>query len=467
MSDQIKSDELKIKIPKWALNVLQDEVSSEIAVTGGYGSSKTFNGWIILLLKMLKYPKCKTGVFTEPVHHLIQSVAIKTFEEVVTLYFNWQEGIDYKINRSSPAVITIKRTGQQILLLSTENPARLVGFKAGFILMDEAGSCKKEARERLIARLRDANVKKCQLILPSTPEGINYYAEIYDSDTLPGWENLTDTDHIHKKETTNGLYQKRRIRIKTADNRHLPPNYVEQIQETYGHNPNYIKSYLYGIFAPFGEGLAVANYNPKIHELIDKKEFNPNDTLYLTWDWNANPMSWICLSCNLNYDKRKEYIIYDESELGYSQIPDACLEFKVKFPVEIYGKTDIFIDGDPAGFNESHKTKINDFKAVEKALLDLGYSNVYIQATSSKMREVDTLDALNKCFYENRIFLNPNLKQLKRSLMMTKLKANERKIDKPAKEDWTHKIDALKYLLFRLENDRIGNFKNRLKGFNI
>lgn len=460
--------EKDVFLSRWVCHALDDYKSSLIAVTGGLGSSKSFGSWQWLYDRLVEFPDCKRAFYTEPAYHLIKSVAITTFEKFAES-IGLKEGKHYKINRSAPQVIELFSKGntQEILLRTCQNPEMIIGFNTGFGVMDEAASCKSDALSRLIARNRMQFNSIPQILCPTTPEGINWFAERFDSDTLADWKSIDDKVDVFLQLIDDQELITKRIKVHTEDNaRFLPAGYIANLKQTYGHNQNYLKSYLYGIFAPFSEGLAVENYNPRIHDLVEEKLPNPNETIFLTWDWNAKPLSWIAVDAEYNEYKEMEYTCLAESELNYSQIEDCCIEFSVKFNPIRFQDTEIQIDGDPSGFNDSHKSRFNDFERVKDQLIKLGFKNVRIQATNRKMREIDTLDALNKVFFENRLFLN-KLKELKRSLMMTQLKKNERKIDKPASEDWTHKVDALKYLICRLELEGIKRGKDQLQGFRM
>lgn len=462
------TNEREVFINRWVRHALQDYRSDLIAVTGGFGSAKSYGSWQWLYDRLVQFPDCKTAFYTEPVYHLLKSVTIPTFYKFAES-IGLKENKHFRINKSPPQIIEIfnKKNRQEVLLRTCQNPEMLIGFNTGLGVMDEAASCKDEALSKLISRNRMVFAGKPQMLLPTTPEGINWFAERFDSDTLPNWARVTSRV-AELRSVIDGieLFSKR-IRVETADNaKYLPSGYIAALKQTYGFNPNFIKSYLFGYFAPFSQGLAVENYNPKIHDLRQREIAAPNQVIFLTLDWNANPISWLAITARINEFKQVEYTVNEESQLGYGQIDDAMIEFESKFPVGLYRDAEIQIDGDPSGFNDSHKTPYNDFKKTKMVLDNLGYRNVHIQATDKKMRQIDTLDSVNTVFYEDRLYLNPDIRELKRSLAMTQLVKNQRKIDKPAGEDWTHKLDALKYLICRLELEGINRMKQKLRGWN-
>lgn len=455
----------------WLAEAIKDNKSSQMCVTGGYGSQKSYSGWQWLLERVRQNPDCPTFFNTQPVHHLIRSASIKTFEAIADTY-RLKEGKDYSINRSSPAFIKLhNKKEQEILLLSVDNPDVLVAFSSGFGLADEIALCKEEAYRKLPARNRYnlGNGKINQILYTTTPEGLGWFSDIWNSDVLDGWDRSRSRDHIktYIEAYTKQTMQIRRFRALTKENPFNPPEYIANLYDTYAHNPNMVKSYLDGYFAPFATGLAVPNYNPALHDLRDEVKADPKNTLLMSWDWNSNPVSWVALTTAKNEFRKTEYILHEESSLGYSLIDDACLEFAVKFPVVDYGGTEILIYGDPAGFNKSWKTPLNDFAKVKSVLNKLGYKNVHIKAVHRPIPETETLDAINRAFYDNCVFINNHCIEIKKSLMQTKLKDNERKIDKPSGEKHTHKLDALKYVIYQVQQKENRTTQGEVKGFTI
>lgn len=461
-----------IALPWWGDAIMRDNTSSRIGVHAGYGASKSTTSWQIMLQRMMACPNVKYFCWTEPVYKLIKTIAVPKFKFIADDCYGLKEGRDYKISLGDTFYIDLLPTKQRIFLFSCEKPENIVGFDTNFIVQDEAGLCKKEARQRMGSRLRDnRGFYKPQLLQVGTPEGITDFAEVYDESKYEWVENQTfkGRDYTRQEyESRTGIsIQYRTMRVTTFDNPYMDAEYIAGIFSDYGFNENYIRSYVYGFFTPFAEGLACPSYNPKLHDLPERKEADPYRDLHLMFDFNANPISWITAQMHpmeIAYQEFEDrYVIHDESELNYGMIPDSMIEFCVKYPVDRYQHTKIIVDGDRSGYQTSHLSRFNSYETIKDELTKLGYKNVHINASRKVIMESDSIEAINKFFYENKGYLNPALKQLKQSLQSVTLKPNERKLLKTSKDTITHKFDAIKYWVF---NHIYSNNSKGIKGFN-
>lgn len=438
----------------WVKEIMKDNTSNRLGVRSGYGSGKSVGAWQIMLQRMKSSPNVKQWCFTEPIYKLIKTIAIPKFEFVANS-FGLLPKKDYRILRGDHLVIEFPKRNQQIFLMSCEKPENLVGFDAMFCVRDEAGLCKKESRERLASRLRDNNGAYIpQLLDVGTPEGINDFAEQYDNDSQDGWEEYAERDYI--KVVTNPITKLdmiyRSFRVTTYDNeRFVGMDYINSLYADYGYNQNFIRSYIYGFFTPFATGLACPNFNPKIHVLDERVEADPFKPIYMSFDFNANPVSWLVFQEykeEIAYREfRNDFIVLDESELDYGFLRDSLTEFESKYPVSVFGETEIFIYGDRSGYAAHHQAAMDAYKEIQQELYKRGYKYVIIKAPRQVTAEATAIEAANKVFFDNRVKLNPRLRQLTKSLMSVVVKTNERKIDKPAKDTITHKYDAFKYFI--------------------
>lgn len=240
----------------------------------------------------------------------------------------------------------------------------------------------------------------------------------------------------------------RRLVIHTEDNKtHLPPDYIPALKAKYGENHNLLKAHLYGEFCPLYEGNAYPCYIPSVHD-IDDVEPNPYQDVDLTFDFNANPVAWSAIQrVVLDYrDSRKSaYGIIHEAQFNNTQLDDAVAEFCAKFPVIYFRDVTIRLYGDRSGHSGSHKVAGSDFETIKRLLIAAGYRNVVICANRSNPPETASVDALNRLFLDDLLFVCRRCKLVKRSLQATTWQEGKRKLDKPAGETWTHHADGLKY----------------------
>lgn len=456
--------EIRVDAAWWVGEAMQDEHTNVFAVTAGLGSGKTHGDiqWHHYLTTI--NDKCKFSGFLEPTYQKINDAAIPTFQKVLQS-FGLAEIVDYKIIKSPyPKLIYLKHPAQhEVHFLSAENPEKLVAVEYSHGTADEAGILPWEAVRNFRSRLRDPQAKRRQLMLSGAPQGINDFASEFDSETLNGWRRQGSRDHFNDER------KYRRFVLWTDDNKYLPSEYIDLLQDTYGHNPNLIRSYRYGQFCPLTEGAVYANYLPQKHDCINRSADAYRDII-LTLDFNSNPMSWVALQRLPfeSYDSRTfKYVAIDEANQGASQLDEAIVEFAAKFPREIYGETPIRVFGDRSGHGSSHKISGSDFENVERILKELHYKNVHIEATRKVAPETASVDAVNKLFLKDLLLVCARCIKLKKSLLATTWKEGSRKIDKPANETWTHWGDALKYWAWQETRDETGTNKLRNYGVNI
>lgn len=437
----------------WTWEAIQDTKTDVLIVTAGLGSGKTHGGVQWHYDRCAKNKDAKFSVFVEPTYARIDDTAIPTWKKVLT-EFGLVNGIHYEFINSKPQKLRLLVTGQEVHFLSGDRPENIVGVEYSHATIDETGTQPKLTVDRVFERVRDPKAKYWQKLLIGAPQGINHFAEKYDSDTLAGWDTSVERDHrkeVYNKDTKQTT-RYRRFRVTTFDNKEfLPDNYIQNLYDTHSHNPNLIKSYVYGYFCPLVEGVAASNYIPAIHRIKDV-EADPSLDIFLTWDFNANSrLAWVGfqrIPFFENGERLHRYVGIHEAEQGYAQLDDACLDFAVKFNRDKFRDTPIYIYGDSSGHAKSHKIKGSDYDNVKEYLKRMGFTRVQICAAKSNPLEHESVEALQKAFKNDVLYISESLTRSHRSLLATTWKKNERKIDKPKEDDWTDFFDAIKYFAY-------------------
>jgi hypothetical protein len=438
-----------VELAWWADRAIDDEESNLLAVTAGLGSGKTHGAVQWLYDRIAAHPGAKAWFYMMPIYELIHNTAIPKTIKVLE-GFGYSEGRDFTIVRS-PFPRCVFRTGSEIHFISGNRPDKIKSVEYGGGVVDEPGVTKPESIKRARERCRDKAAGIPQVLMIGTPEGLNHFADEFDSDKNPGWDRARPRDHELIRKTDAGKVRLRRFRLTTYDNEHnLPSGYITDLLDTHRGNPAYIQAYVHGHFVPLITGGVYGNYKPQKHDTEDA-EPSPHRPILMTWDFNAEPLSWISVQRSVienPYERRRPYICFHESNMGAGQIDDACVEFAVKHPVEKFAETHIKIFGDSSGHAESHKTRRTDYEAVKLHLKNLGYRHVEVCALRHNPLETVSAGALNDWFLNDLCLVCKRLNELKRSLISTRWKEGTRKIDKPAGETHTHKSDALKYLAY-------------------
>ena len=149
-----------------------------------------------------------------------------------------------------------------------ENYDRLIGINAAWVIMDEFDTARTElaylAFQRLMGRLRAGNVR--QMVIVSTPEGFKAMHRIFVVEAREG---------------------RRLITAKTADNRHLPDDYIPSLIEAYP--AQLIEAYLNGEFVNLTSGTVYNAYNRQANS--SRETIRPGEPLFIGQDFNVADMA--------------------------------------------------------------------------------------------------------------------------------------------------------------------------------
>lgn len=411
-------------------------------------------------MRCFENDKSSFSVFIEPIFAKISDTAIPTFRKVLA-ELGFEESKDFEIFKTPFPKLILKATGHEIHFISGDRPQMIIGVEYSHGTIDESGDCKQDVFLNARSRLRCPNAKVRQLLCVGSPQGINWFADTFDSETQEGWKEIGPRRWLN--ETRN--FQ--RWRLRTDDNPFLPEDYVSILEDTYGHNRNLIRSYRDGIFCPLYEGTAYKTYDPDRHNV--DPEPTPLRTIALAWDFNIE-LVWTALQViPFMEDGRRvnKYVAIGECKKGADSFDDAILSFIEQFPhFEGYRDTKIEIYGDRSGHAGSHKAPLSDFERIQQELRKF-YKNVHLLATKKVAPEIGSVEAVNKAFSYDRLLIGNNCKELQRSLMSTTWQEGKRKLHKPAGDTWTHRADGLKYYIYQAEVlDRLKETK-RVYGTNF
>lgn len=437
-----------VDIQWWVQEFVNDPKTRVFATTAGLGSGKTHG-----LVQCNYHLTCtnkesRFNCFMMPTYQRIHDTAIPTFQKVLQS-FNCVEGKHYKIIKSPYPKIIWPTLDKETHFVSATRPDMLVGVEYGSGFISEAGSISEDAFKLLRTRVRDNRAVRRQIVMEGVTQGMNnYYANTFNFDRENGWVQFRDRDYVNPQR----LF--RRFRLTTYDNqKYLPDDYIEILLDTYRGQHNYIRAWIYGFFTPLVEGNAYTNYNPVLHDLKQGVKLSPFRTVDLTFDFNANPMSWVAVQPVVFEEAghritRSVAVREISKEIG--QLDDAVLDFAYKFPVEHFANTEIRIFGDSSGHGSTHRSEQSDYQFIVSYLRELGYNNVTIEAIKFNPAEPVSVEALNRKFLNDELYLDPSVTQLKQSLLATRWRDGIRKLFKPPGEKDTHLSDALKYWAFVL-----------------
>lgn len=434
----------------WVGEAFRDTRTAVFAVTAGLGAGKTHGMCQFHHLLVQANCNAEFSSFVEPTYRLIQQAAIPKYKKVLA-EFGLRQNRDFKVYKSPfPRIVYTNLPVQhEVHFISAENPELIVAVELSHATEDESGIIPKEVTQNLQSRIRDTRATRRQFFRGGAPQGVNDFADAFDSDTLEGWDRSVDRDHKKVIEIEGVEVWYRRFTVWTDDNaKHLPPDYIaKNIVAPYAHNPNLLKSYRYGQFCSLVEGVVCSNYMPQKHDCDDMRA-DPNRPIYLDMDFNAAPLAWVA-SQIIPFEERGKRIFrnvaIDEANEEGGQLDDAAIEFSRKFPASTYRDTTIKLYGDRSGHAGSHKIAGSDYENFARYLRGLGFRNVEICAARQVAPEASSAEAFNRLFLEGLYLICRRCRMLRRSLQATTWKKGIRKIDKPSGETHTHHFDACKY----------------------
>jgi phage terminase large subunit len=206
------------------------------AIVSGFGAGKTHTLSSVAVVMIAENPGVHIGMYSAT-FDLLKLVNIPSLEKVLLSL-----GLDYTINKAD-MIMTLPQFGSKIVLRSMDNPARIIGYEHGHALVDELDTMSRskaeEAWNQIIARNRQKLPRgRNKVGVGTTPEG---YKFVY---------------HKWHKNPPAGY---RMIKARTVDNIHLPPEYVQNLLDTYP--SQLIEAYLEGEFVNLNGNAVYHGFN--------------------------------------------------------------------------------------------------------------------------------------------------------------------------------------------------------------
>lgn len=427
-------EKINIELPWWVGAALADTTEQrEFYVPKGIGAGGTYGLVMWHYLKCLQNYKCRYSWCIAPTYSELELTLVPTWFEVLHDCFHMEENRDFVFRRGSRFTLLF-RWGQVIHFLSAHRPERLVGASISHASGTECAFYSQTVFERIGQRCRAKNAVSIQQMFEGVPET--------DDDAY--------ADRANFKGEIDEKNNRRRFQLRTIDNPYLPDGYFERLWDNLSYDPIKREMYLFGVFRKAGHSSAYWNYTERRNVIQDIKIFS-NLSIGLSFDWQANPLSWVA-SQNHSANLLGKYhgvvnVAIGESSGEARGIEDSINEFEAQFPLADFRNTEIEIDGGADGYNASHLSPISAFMRVKDALKDKGYQNVRIIAAHKAPAIKDRLDIVNKLFHEKRALFAPWLKNTLASYSRTKLKPGTWELVKVRNKDTTHFSDAHDYHL--------------------
>lgn len=305
---------------------------------GGYGSGKTFVGSAIGIFLCLQYPGI-LGLVGAQTYTLVRDTTQRQyFEHLDNMGF--KAGVHYKWNASEEKITFAN--GSEVMFRHLQDPNKIKSLNLGFIEIEEMSDTLESTFKMLISRLR-------QKVKPEWKEkGFKYRLFGHTNpEQSKGW--------IYKYFVEQKQPYFRLIQAPTTQNKFLSKEYVESMRDLY--DEQYYRINVLGEFGDYTSGLVVKNFTS---DNIADLHYQADLPLYLTWDFNVDPMSCICAHI---VDDTVFY--FDEFILENATTEQTINEVIKRYPNH---KSRIIINGDASGDNRSSQSEWSNYVIIRNAL---------------------------------------------------------------------------------------------------
>ena len=387
-----------------------DDTATEIlGISAGYGAGKT-RALCAKAVMLAAANQGFIGAVMEPTGPLIRDIWQSDFDSFLELY-----SIPYSF-RASPLpeyVLHLPGGDTKILCRSFENWQRIIGLNLAWVLADEIDtvtpSIADKAFPKILGRLRSGNVR--QFGAASTPEGFRWMWKTFGSDD-------------GKARADRHL-----IRMRTSDNPHLPPDFIERLQANY--DPSLLRAYLDGEFVNLTTGQVYDRFDRSRHVFSSLPAID-REPLRIGIDFNVGNMSAV-----IAIRDTKRLTIIDEIS-GAHDTDALAQEIRRR-----YQDHRIYIYPDASGSSRSTNATQTDIQILES----YGFSNQSPRANPPIRDRVAAVQALlENGKGEIRLQVHQSCKRLIECLELQSY-TDSGDPDKDAGFD--HMNDALGYLVWR------------------
>ena len=402
--ERIKSD-----LHPGQLAFVEDQTTEIIGLSAGYGAGKTRS----LASKAVALAVANQGfigIVMEPTGPLIRDIWQNDFDDFLEAY-----DIPYSFRASPLAEYVLHLPGgdTKILCRSFENWTRCIGINAAWCLADEIDtvppSIANKAFPKILGRLRAGNVR--QFAAASTPEGFRWM-----------WNTFGTEEAKQRKD-------RKLIRMRTADNPHLPQDFIERLQANY--DPSLLKAYLEGQFCNLTTGQVYDRFDRVKHVITDIPDVS-NEPLRVGVDFNIGNMSAV-----IGVRLGNKLLLIDE--ISGAHDTDAMAQ---QIQQRAEGRK-VYVYPDASGGNRSTNASRTDIQILET----YGFSNQSPKANPPIRDRVASVQALlENGKGEVRLQVAANCK---RTIECLELQSYTEAGDPDKDAGYDHMNDALGYLIFR------------------
>ncbi len=225
---------------------------SNVAYFGGYGSGKS----LILVIANIMMGVLHGGEYVIARQYMpeLRRTTMKLFHDLLPPELI----VDKKDAAAQTTIKSLKGTAT-FYFVGLDEPEKLDSLNLSAASIDEASQSSEEAFLKLKGRLRNPKGLR-KMLLVGNPKGHDYVYKYFIAQKCFRPVQDPRTKKITTEEQQKNNY--RLIIAPSTENKHLPPNYIQEMLATYG--PERIKRDIYGSFDSF-EGQVYSEFDRATH----------------------------------------------------------------------------------------------------------------------------------------------------------------------------------------------------------
>ena len=362
-----------------------------------------------------------------------------TFEQLKMVLENWKMEDEFRfINSDAKRQIIYKDTGVKFIFRGLDDVSKLKSItRIKRIWIEEANEITQEDFQELNRRIRGIDGLQISLTFNPVLETSWIKSFFWDNPEI-----AKRTDHIFST---------------IDDNQFALESDYERLNLIKSYDINEYNIYRLGQWGKPGAKRPFA-YAFKDHHIGNGLTHNPRLTVYLSFDFNVDPIT--CLAIQNGYDKNKLWInVIKEFRLTNSDIYALCQEVRTYFHETIYFK----ITGDATGKARSAMTRGHtNYYVIIKSELRLTNANFDVPTGNPSVKNTRVL--LNTLLMRTDFLVDDSCKYLIDDLHYVEVDEHGEVDKKKAEADgMNHLLDCLRYYCYRYHNKYLKNVPKNLQ----
>jgi PBSX family phage terminase large subunit len=420
---------------------------------GGFGSGKTFSGTLLGLKLIEKYPYVD-GLVVAKTYPLLRDTTIETYFDFLEAW-GLEDGVDFEWNENRKR-LSFPKTRNRIFFRSVDKPWKLKSLNVGWAQLEECSELEEADIDMVISRVRQGTMKRKRIFGTTNPQMNKGW--IHDQTVKRA--GIREMDVEGEKVRLNY----RRIIAPTTENiANVGAAYIGNMKSKFD-----LENYRINVLGQDGDynrGLVCHSYSEA--NLDESIVYNSKLRIYLTCDFNVDPMCWEIAHRTILPGGKAQYEFFDELCIENTNIIETAKEFIRRYGKHLEGVT---VTGDATGRNRSDSSaNPNDskYRILMNTLSDGGMTNLTLDVLTANPHEdirVETWNGL-LCNAEDvkRIKIHPtkcrwlvwnleNLKYIQGTSIIQE--PSPQKIEKDTSHTLKftkHPFDAASYLTYRFD----------------